>query len=140
MKQIIQDAEDIVKRWDQFNFDIQKRPQFVRHNREKWTALSTNHLHAVLKRFKIIADVLIEKDGSITLSIRDLGITTNGATKSEALDDLASFLVDYAESYYHDFQTHFYSPNRGEHFPYIVSVMIQEDFDGVRSLIKCQHT
>ncbi|WP_449354765.1 hypothetical protein ACUL41_19030 [Virgibacillus natechei] len=133
-------ATDVRKNWGQFNDDVvRKGPQFVQRNRDEWAALSKEQLHAAFNSFYFNANLFHEDDGSITLSIRDLGIIANGETEEEALAELAEFLIDYAEEYQEEFELYYRSPNRRDHFPFIMNVLIQDDIEGVKSLVKCQH-
>lgn len=137
--QALKSATEVRRNWGQFNDDVvHKGPQFVKRSRDKWAALSDEQLHTAFGSFRFNAMTFIEDDGSVTLSIRDFGIVADGDTKEEALNELAEFLIDYAEEYHSEFDLYYKSPNRRDHFPYIMNVLIQDDVDGVKDLITCQ--
>ncbi|HLS08901.1 hypothetical protein [Lentibacillus sp.] len=138
--QAFQNATDVRKHWGQFNDDIvRKGPQFVKRNRDEWAALSKEQLHAAFGHFRFDAKMLTEDDGSITASIRDFGMVANGDTEEKALTELAEYLIDYAEAYQEEFELYYKSPNRRDHFPYIMNVLIQDDTEDVKALISCRH-
>lgn len=137
--QATRNATDVRNNWGQFNDDVvRKGPQFVKRNRDHWAALSKEQLHAAFSSFRFTANVLEEDDGSVTLSIPDLGIVAWGGTQNEGLEELSDFLIDYAEEYVKEFELYSKSPNRRDHFPYIMNVLIQDNIEEVKDLISCQ--
>lgn len=81
----------------------------------------------------------MEDDGSITLSLRKFGIVANSETEDSALDELTEYLIEYAQEYQQNFELYYHSPNRSDHFPYVMNVLIQDTFKSVKDLITCQH-
>lgn len=131
-------ATKVRNNWGQFNDDVVRRgPQFVKRNRDEWAALSKEHLNAALGSFQFNAEFLTEDDDSVTAVIEYFGIVANGKNEDEALDELTEFLIDYAEKYQSEFKLYYHSPNRRDHFPYIMHVLIQDNKQEVKNLIKC---
>src|SRR5699024_4697700 len=132
-------ATDVRKNWSQFNDDVVRDgPRFVKRNRDRWAALSSEHLKEVFSEYAFNAVYFVEENGSVTVSLDDFDIVENGDTKDEALDLLADELIEYAHEYMDNFNLYFNSPNRRNHFKFIMNVLIQENEEDVKELIKCQ--
>jgi antitoxin YefM len=52
--------------------------------------------------------------------------------------ELANNLVEYAQEYIDEFHLYVNAPNRKEHFPFVIHVLIQPDIDAVIRLINAQ--
>jgi len=138
MKSIL-NATDVRRHWSQFNDDvIRKGPRFVKRNRDVWAALSTEHLKAVFADFTFEAELFYEEDGTVTAALKGFDLVENGGDAAEALDLLVSELIEYAYEYEENFSRYFHAPNRKNHFPYIMNVLVQDHVDDVKGLIKCQ--
>lgn len=136
--QEILNATDVRRHWSQFNDDIVREgPKFVKRNRDAWAALSSKHLQAAFSEFKFKTEFLYEEDGSLTVVLEGFDLVENGETEEEALDLIAEELTDYSKDYLANFNLYFNSPNRKSHFPFIMNVLVQEDIEGVKGLIKC---
>lgn len=131
-------ATDVRRHWSQFNDDIVREgPRFVKRNRDEWAALSSEHLKAAFAVFTFEAELFREEDGSVTATLKGFDLVENGETEEEAIELLAEELIEYANEYQDNFKTYFQSPNRHDHFPYIMNVLAQDDAEGVKSLIRC---
>jgi len=129
-------ATDARKNWGQFNDDVvRKGPRFVKRSRDTWAALSAEHLEAALASFTFKAILHHEEDGTVTATLDGFDIVENGDTKEEAIDLIADELMEYANEYQDNFNLYFHSPNRRDHFPYIMHVLAQEDIEEVKRLI-----
>lgn len=130
-------ATDVRRHWGQFNDDIVREgPRFVKRNRDEWAALSSEHLKVVLSTFSFEAEIVQEEDGSFTATLKGFDLVENGDTQEEALELLVEELIEYANEYQDNFKFYFQSPNRRNHFPYIMNVLVQDDTEGVKSLIR----
>lgn len=128
-------ATDVRKDFSKFIDDVvHVRPQFVKRNHDHWLALSAIHARALLDNLKFQAQYL-EEDGSITATIDGFDIVVNAADRDLARKALAEYLSEYANEYFNEFRLYYYSTNRQKHFPYILAVLIQDDLNGVISLI-----
>ncbi|WP_257988217.1 hypothetical protein [Bacillus sp. V33-4] len=131
-------ATDVRRHWSQFNDDIVREgPRFVKRNRDEWVAISSEHLKAAFSAFTFEAELLYEDDGSVTATIKGFDLVENGETADEAIDLLTEELVEYANEYQDNFKSYFQAPNRHDHFPYIMNVLVQDNIEGVKSLIRC---
>lgn len=132
-------ATDVRRHWGQFNDDVVREgPKFVKRNRDEWAALSTEHLKAAFEHFTFKVEFFPEEDGTVTATLNNFDIVENGDNEEEALDLIADELIKYANDYQDNFNRYFNAPNRKGHFPYIMNVLVQNDSEGVKELIKCQ--
>jgi len=131
-------STEVRKHWGQFNDDVvRKGPQFVQRNRDEWAAMSKEQLKAAFQKCEFKAINFEEDDGSITAVIEDFGIVANGEDINEAVEELAEYLIEYAEEYFENFDQYFRAPNRREHFPFVMNVLVQDNIQGVKDLITC---
>ncbi|WP_077588141.1 hypothetical protein [Planococcus lenghuensis] len=129
-------ATDVRKNWGQFNDDVIRiGPRFVKRSRDEWAALSAEQLRVAFASFQFQAHFIQEDDGSITMTLNGFDLVENAETKEEVIDLMADSLVDYAEDYMEHFTLYAHSPNRKQHFPFLMNVMAQPDSEAVKSLI-----
>lgn len=134
--QEILNATDVRKHWSRFNDDVVREgPRFVKRNRDHWAALSANHLKVALSQFSFNISYFKEEDKTVTAKLEGFDIVENGDTKEEALRLVVDELIEYANEYQENFNLYFNAPNRREHFPYILNVLVQDDSEGVKGLI-----
>lgn len=132
----ILNATDVRKNWGQFNDDVVREgPRFVKRSRDKWAALSTEHLRAALADYRFDAIFYQEEDGTVTAALDGFDIVENGDNKEEAIELMTDELIEYALEYQENFNLYYNSSNRHKHFPYIMHVLVQEDAEEVRCLI-----
>lgn len=136
--QAMLNATDVRKHWSQFNDDVVREgPKFVKRNRDEWAAMSADHLNIILAPYNFDVQVFKEEDDTVTVSLDSFDLVENGDTYEEAVDLLADELIEYANEYLDNFNMYFHSPNRREHLPYVLNVLVQEDVEGVKALIRC---
>ena len=134
----ILNATDVRKNWGQFNDDVVREgPKFVKRNRDKWAALSSEHLKVAFSDYTFTIRYLQEEDGTITASLDKFDIVENGDTEKEVLDLVVDELIEYANEYQSHFNLYFDSPNRRDQFPYIMNVLAQDSNDDVKGLVSC---
>jgi antitoxin YefM len=114
-----------------FNPAIIKRKQT-----EEIALLRVDLLKMVLTGFTLQPEILPEKDGSVTLALDQLELYVNNLTFEAALADLIQDLKIYAQDYIERPQLFLQSPNRKGHFPYILSVLLCDNDDEIRSLLE----
>lgn len=131
-------STDVRKHWSQFNDDIVRDgPKFVKRNRDKWAALSSDHLKVALAHLTYKVHFITEDDGTVTATLDNFDIVENGDNQDEALDLIADELVEYANEYQENFNLYFNSLNRHNEFPYIMNILAQSNMEEVKGLIKC---
>jgi hypothetical protein len=132
-------ATDVRKEWGGFiDSVIREKPKLIKRSRDYIFASSLDMLNELLKAYTFTAELLTEADGSITASLKEIDIVVNGKDKEEALDNLACDLVEYAEEFYNEFEYWFSAPNRKQHLPYVLNVLVQDNVKKVKEIIRCQ--
>jgi len=97
-----------------------------------------NLLSEFLSSYHFNADVYIEDNGSVTMSLNEIDLVENGDDEKNALAKLAASILDYAEEYYKDFQF-WSSGNRSSHKPYVFKALILNNVQKIGGLITCHH-
>jgi len=132
-------ATDVRKDWGGFiDSLVREKPKFIKRSRDFVFASSLDMMTEMLKVYTFSADFFKEEDNSITLSLREIDIVVNGDSFDKALDVLTDDLIGYANDFYADFEYWFSAPNRKDHLPYVINVLVQEDRERVKGIIKCQ--
>lgn len=129
-------ATDVRKEWGRFiDTVLHEKPKIVKRNRDFFLSLSIKQAKVLLNDFSFKARYLKEDDGSVTATLDDFDLAVNEIDESSARKALAQELIEYANDYFKDFQLYFNSPNRQAHFPYMLTVLIQENLNEVIDLI-----
>lgn len=129
-------ATDVRKHWSQFNDDvIRDGPRFVKRNRDKWAALSSEHLQSAFSQFTFNIIYFYEKDDTVTATLDGFDLVENADSADEAMELIVDELIEYANEYQDNFKLYFNSPDRRDQFPYIMNVLVQEDTEQVKKLI-----
>lgn len=125
-------ATDVRKDWGHFiDMVVRVGPQFVKRNRDAIVAVGTEHLKVLLASYRFTLEVEQEKDGSFSGSVGVLDVTANAPSVEALKLELATELVEYAD----EFALHFNAPNRRDHAPYVMNILIQDDPEAVANLI-----
>jgi hypothetical protein len=77
-----------------------------------------------------------EEDGSVTLGMDELELYVNGDTEEKAFEELAEDAMVYAQDYMRDPHRYFNAPNRRSHFPYLFKVLLCNNKEEVKQLLK----
>lgn len=117
---------------------LREKPRLVKRTRDKVLVTSVESQKEILKTFTFTANSFKEDDDTITASLEEFDIVVNANNQEEAINLLANDLIEYAEEFYEEFNFWSSAPNRKVHFPYILNVLLQDDIEGVKALIKCQ--
>ena len=117
---------------------VREKPRLVKRTRDKVFVTSVETFKDVLKTFTFTATLFNEDDNTITASLEEFDIVINADDQEEAIILLANELIEYAEEFYDEFNYWSSAPNRKVHLPYILNVLLQNDIEGVKALIKCQ--
>lgn len=132
-------ATDARKEWSLLiDSVVHEKPQIIRRTRD-YVLLTDIHLFSyILSIYNFTADKYVEEDNSITLSLNEMDIVSNGNTEKEAKEKLAYDILEYAEDYYNDFSYWSKVPNRKKHIPYVLKALILQDIDKIGDSIVCQ--
>jgi len=132
-------ATDVRKEWSKvIDTAIREKPLFFKRTRDQIMIANVEHMRYVLKDYVFTAKKFTEEDGSITLSLNELDIVANGTTKESALNELAKNIKEYAEEFYQEFSYWSKAPNRKNHVPYILKVLLYKNIEELISDIQCQ--
>lgn len=135
----VRNATDVRRHWGQFNDDVVREgSKFVKRNRDRWAALSYEHLKEILSDYTFKTVYYQEDDESITISLNDLELVENAQTKEVAINMLTDELTEYAHEYLNNFNLYFHSPNRRKHMKLIMNVLVQDNEEDVEELIECR--
>lgn len=114
---------------------VRDKPQFMKRNRDVILSFSEAQVEQLLSKYRFNVQVEVEEDDSFTVVMDEMDLIGAGDTKDEAIDDLAEQMVEYAQEYYQEFSLYSQSPNRADHFPYILLILTQDSIDEVKALI-----
>ena len=115
---------------------IREKPQFIKRTRDKMILADINLFSELLSAYTFSANVYVEDNGTVTLSLNEIDLIENGENEQEALIKLATSILDYAEDYYADF-SYWSRGNREAHKPYIFKALILNDIKKIGGLIEC---
>ncbi|MDN5345156.1 MAG: antitoxin YefM [Clostridia bacterium] len=90
----------------------------------------------ILARYSLKPEVLQEDDGSVTLALDALELAVNAPTKDEAIKALVEDLKFYARDYIERSQLFLNSPNRRQHLPYLLRVLLCNSEAEIQSLLE----
>lgn len=108
----------------------------TRNNSEEVLLLRADLQKMLLSHFSLRPRIIEEKDNSITLVIDQLDIYANAGTLAEALHELTVDVKAYAEDYLNRSQLFLNAPNRREHFPYILRVLMCDTDEEICGLLE----
>lgn len=132
----ILNATDVRKEWGGFiDTVVRLKPQIVKRNRDMIAVLSMDHLERILASFRFTMEYEQEEDGSYSGTLEQFDIAANAVDVDSLKKQLAHYLIVYAQEYMDEFHLYANSPNRKEHFPFLIHVLIQSDIHNVIKLI-----
>jgi antitoxin YefM len=132
-------ATDVRKEWSKMlDTAIREKPLFFKRTRDQIMISNVEHIKTILQDFTFTAEKFKEDDGSITLSLRELDLISNGKTEASAKKELAKNLQEYAEEFYQEYAFWSKAPNRKTHVPYVLKVLLCQNLDELISEIICQ--
>ena len=131
-------ATDVRRDWSAvIDTVVREKPAFIKRTRDQLILANTSTLMTLLEAYSFSASQFMEDDGSITISLDAIDLAENALTLQEAVNKMASAILEYATDYYNDFA--FWSRgNRVSHVPYVLKALILNDLQKIGELIKCQ--
>lgn len=129
-------ATEVRKNWS-LTLDnvVREKPAYIKRTHDEITMMDINILRFLLTIYRFNADKYIEKDGSVTLSLREIDLVVNSDSEDDAKDKLIIEIKDYAEDYYDNFQSWSNSPNRQGHIPFVLKALITDNYSLKEDLI-----
>ena len=136
---LAQNATDVRRNWSEVTDRvIREKPQFIKRTRDCMVLTDVKLFESLLAVYHMTADIFIEDDGSITLSLRELDLAENAPTEAEARKLLGESILDYAEDFYKEFQLWSVAPNRKSHIPYVLKALVINDAGMIGDAVECQ--
>jgi len=75
-------ATDVRKNWSlTLDSVVREKPAYIKRTRDEIAMMDVRMLSYLLRIYEFVADKFIEPDGSVTLSLRNMDIVVNAATK-----------------------------------------------------------
>lgn len=113
------------------------KPTIVKRKKsEEILLLRVDLQKMLLSTFSLQPEILVEDDNTVTLTINELDIYANANTKEEAINELVIDLKQYAQDYIQRSQLFLHSPNRRQHFPYVLRIILCDTDDEIRDLLE----
>ena len=133
-------ATQVRKSWSEVvDSVVREKPAFIKRTRDCMILSEIGLIEKMLELYVFNAELLIEDDGSVTISLDEIDLVENGLNESDAMKKMASGILEYAQDYYNDFNYWYSAPNRKAHLPYVMKVLILGDTDKIGGIIKCRH-
>lgn len=114
---------------------VREKPLVVKRTHDYFVGISVKHLLKLLEPYKFELELDYEEDGSVAASLKGFDLVVAAQTENEARKALANELVEYAQDYFDEFDLYYRAPNRQEHFPYLLKVLLMNDSSEIESLI-----
>ena len=112
------------------------RPVLIRRKgREEALLLRRDDLEVLLEPFTLTAQVMREKDGSITVAVDELEWAVNAPTREAALRQVLDDLRHYAGDYLARAPVFLRAPNRRTHFPYVLRILLASTDEQIRRML-----
>lgn len=135
---LIVNATDVRKEWGSFiDSIVREKPKVIKRSRDYIFTASIDMLKEILKPYTFTVEIYKEDDGTVTASLNEIDLVENASCEEEAIEKMAKSLIEYARDYYNEFQYWFSAPNRKSHLPYVLHVLLQDNIEGVKRLIRC---
>lgn len=138
MLQLSEKASDVRQHFSEFvDGVVRDRPVFVTRNRDTLAVFNLEHLSVLVQSLQFNATVKQDENGEYIGTLEEIEhLVVRGTTVDDALNAIASDLLEYAEEYFTDsFRLYFNAPTRRRHFPYVLKVAMQNSYDDVKRLI-----
>ena len=116
---------------------IREKPAFIKETRDYMLLSAVDTVEEMLTAYNFTADVFVEEDGSITLSLHEIDLIENADNEHDAVKKLACAILEYSEDFYNDF-AYWARGARRSHIPYVFKALILNNTEKIGGLIKCR--
>ena len=89
--------------------------------------ISTEMLMIFLDTLKFTVSFFEEEDGSFTAVLEELDLIENAPSKEECIISVCEAMKDYAQDFYNEFSLWSSAPNRKNHIPYVLKILLSPD-------------
>ncbi|HHY98850.1 MAG TPA: exoribonuclease R [Firmicutes bacterium] len=93
----------------------------------------------ILSAYRFPVKITRESDKSYTLTIDALELWANAETLEAAVAQLVADLKEYALSYANNAQLYLNSPNRRQHFPYVLRILMCDSDKEIEHLLELEN-
>ncbi|NLB19007.1 MAG: hypothetical protein GX825_09835 [Syntrophomonadaceae bacterium] len=134
--QDIMSATEVRKEWSTWvDRVVREKPLVVKRTHDYFVGISVEHLIKLLEPYKFEMEIDAEDAGSFVASLKGFDLVASGQNEDEARKAVARELLEYAQEYFTEFDLYYRAPNRQEHFPYLLKVLLLNDMGEIESLI-----
>jgi hypothetical protein len=132
-------ATQVRKNWSEVvDSVVREKPAFIKRTRDYMLLSEIGLIEKMLELYDYNAELLIEDDGSVTMSLDEIDLVENGLNEKDTINKMAFGILDYAQDYYNDFNYWYSTLNRKNHLPYVMKALILGDTDKIGGIIKCR--
>ena len=89
--------------------------------------ISTEMLKIFLDTLNFTLSFFEEEDGSFTAVLEELDLIENAQSKEDCMISILDAMKDYARDFYNDFSLWSSAPNRKNHIPYVLKILLSPD-------------
>lgn len=134
--QDVMSATEVRKEWSTWiDRVIREKPSVVKRTHDCFVGISVEHLIKLLEPYKFEIEFDTEEDGSFVASLKGFDLVVSSQNKDEARKAVVYELLEYAQDYFAEFDLYYRAPNRQEHFPYLLKVLLMNDAGEIERLI-----
>ncbi|WP_230190873.1 hypothetical protein [Paenibacillus sp. CECT 9249] len=135
-------SSDVREHFSEFIDEVvHKSPKIVNRRRDHFMAINLQHIQPLVQNVILNAFFEQDEEGNFISSFHEItDLIGYGRTKEESLDHLIDDLIEYAQDYlFNSFSLYIHAPNRREHFPFVLKVMMQKEAKEVREFINVEY-
>jgi predicted RNase H-like HicB family nuclease len=111
---------------------VREKPQAIKRNRDIIMAFSKQHMKELLSIYTLTFEYEQDEDGRYAGSIEQIeDIVADGGSIDELRRELARQLLEYAIDYENNYSRYYNTPNRHNHAPYVLRVLLEDDLEAV---------
>lgn len=78
---------------------------------------------------------LTKEDDIIVGTLEGFDIVVYGESEQEVIQKLAEGLLEYAQEYVNDFKLFYNAPNRKDHYPYVMKILLSSNIEEIIGFI-----
>ncbi len=116
---------------------VREKPIAVKRNRDILLFFSDQIVKDLVKDLTLHAELTYE-DGIIVGTIAGFDLVVESKSEQEAIRKLAEDLLEYAQDYVNDFKLFYNAPNRKDHYPYVLKVLLASTIDEIMGYINAK--
>jgi len=116
---------------------IRDKPAFIKKTRDYLFLSDIKTVECLLAAYHFTADVYIEEDNSVTMSLVEIDIVENAPDEQKAKEKLSRSILEYSLDFYNDF-AYWARGGRKAHIPYVFKSLILNDAEKIGGVIQCR--